>query len=223
MPFLCRFVLAFSSSGTISKREECRQVPPPLFLNPLHRAAPSEVPSKEARPPASPRAAKPDAKRALSFRWWAQRTHRTPFSLKQLRCPLCGAAETLNRHSKLQGNDPDTNCGGQVQRGQRVWCSNRGRRGGCGRSVSIFLAEVLPRHTVRAPALWSLLDRLLAGRFAQGGGRGAGSAFCAGDPLPFAASDSPSQEDNPFLQESITPALWFLCRGICSPNRAAWM
>lgn len=44
-----------------------------------------------------------------------------------------------------------------------MWCSNRGQRGGCGRSVSIFLAEVLPRHTVRAPALWSLLERLLDG------------------------------------------------------------
>ena len=44
-----------------------------------------------------------------------------------------------------------------------VWCSNRGQRGGCGRSFSIFLAEVLPRHTVTAPWLWKLLCRLLAG------------------------------------------------------------
>jgi hypothetical protein len=50
-----------------------------------------------------------------------------------------------------------------VQRGQRVWCSDRGQRGGCGRSFSVFPAEVLPGGTVRAPALWAFLERLLAG------------------------------------------------------------
>ena len=50
-----------------------------------------------------------------------------------------------------------------MQRGQRVWCSNRGQRGGCGRSFSIFLAEVLPRHTVSGPQVWRLLERLLSG------------------------------------------------------------
>jgi hypothetical protein len=84
--------------------------------------------------------------------------------LKQLCCPQCGAAETLNCHSKLYGNDPNSTDGqGRVQRGQRVWCCNRGQRGGCGRSFSIFLAEVLPRHTVTGPGLWRLLNRLLAG------------------------------------------------------------
>ena len=82
--------------------------------------------------------------------------------LKQLRCPACGAAETLNRHSKLYGNDLSA-ANGQAQRGQRVWCSSRGQRGGCGRSFSIFLADVLPRHTVRSTTLWSLLERWLEG------------------------------------------------------------
>jgi hypothetical protein len=50
-----------------------------------------------------------------------------------------------------------------VQRGQRVWCSNRGQRGGCGRSFCIFLADVLPRHTVTGSELWRLLERLLGG------------------------------------------------------------
>jgi hypothetical protein len=86
------------------------------------------------------------------------------FCLKQLRCPECGAAETLNCHSKLFGNDPNSSDGqGRVQRGQRVWCSNRGQRGGCGRSFCIFLADVLPRHTVMGPELWRLLERLLGG------------------------------------------------------------
>lgn len=85
-----------------------------------------------------------------------------PFSLKQRQCPHCGCAETLNCHSKLYGNDPLL-AEGSCLRGQRVWCSNRGQRGGCGRSFSIFLAEVLPRHTLRAGGLWSWLTELLAG------------------------------------------------------------
>jgi hypothetical protein len=52
---------------------------------------------------------------------------------------------------------------GQSLRGQRVFCSNRGQRGGCGRTFSVFLAPVLPRHSVTALWLWPLLKRLLAG------------------------------------------------------------
>jgi hypothetical protein len=68
----------------------------------------------------------------------------------------------LNRHSFLRGNDPAT-ADGRMLRGQRVFCSNRGRRGGCGRTFSFYLSEVLPRHTVTAPLLWQLLVGLLAG------------------------------------------------------------
>ena len=103
--------------------------------------------------------------------------------LKEFCCPFCGAAETLNAHSKLYGNDPDGRGDGRIQRGQRVWCSNRGQRGGCGRSFSLFLAEVLPRHTVNAAWLWKLLQRLLSGGSVKGGRRGAGSALGAGERL----------------------------------------
>lgn len=82
--------------------------------------------------------------------------------LKQQRCPHCGRTETLNRHSRLYGNDPLT-VDGRCLRGQRVWCCHRGRRRGCGRSFSVFLTDVLPRHTFPAVLLWSWLVELLAG------------------------------------------------------------
>lgn len=44
-----------------------------------------------------------------------------------------------------------------------MWCSNRGQRGGCGRSFCVFIAQVLPRHTFRAGGLWGWLLQLLAG------------------------------------------------------------
>jgi len=82
--------------------------------------------------------------------------------LKQRQCPHCGCAETLNRHSNLYGNDPVSPDGRSV-RGQRAWCSNRGQRGGCGRSFPLFIADFLPRHTVRASWLWQWLVKRLAG------------------------------------------------------------
>ena len=76
--------------------------------------------------------------------------------IKQMRCPFCGRVKTLNRHSFLYGNNPHKPQG-QVCRGQRVCCSNRGKRGGCGGSFSVCFGEFLPRHTVTATILWSLL------------------------------------------------------------------
>jgi len=68
----------------------------------------------------------------------------------------------LNRHSFLYGNDP-FDCAQEAVRGQRVFCSNRGRRGGCGKTFSIFLADTLPRHTLTATLLWQWLIQKLAG------------------------------------------------------------
>jgi len=82
--------------------------------------------------------------------------------LKQLGCPECEATETLNCHSKLYGNDPADRAG-RCLRGQRIWCCDRGHRGGCGRTFSIVVAEVLPRHTLNASLVWRWLMELLAG------------------------------------------------------------
>ena len=83
-------------------------------------------------------------------------------SLKQRRCPHCECARSLNRHGFLYGNDPAA-ADARILRGQRVFCCDRGRRGGCGRTFPIFLADVLPRHSVTASILWALLCMLLAG------------------------------------------------------------
>lgn len=62
----------------------------------------------------------------------------------------------------LRGNDPAV-AAGRIVRGQRVFCSGRGQRGGCGKTFPLFLAGVLPRHTFNAALLWALLLKLLAG------------------------------------------------------------
>jgi len=68
----------------------------------------------------------------------------------------------LNRHSHARGNDPAA-ADGQTIRGQRVFCSNRAQRGGCGQTFLLCLAGVLPHHTLTASWVWRWLLEVLAG------------------------------------------------------------
>jgi hypothetical protein len=88
------------------------------------------------------------------------------FNLKTQQCPFCNCCESLNRHSFLYGNDPNL-VSGERLRGQRIFCCDRGQRGGCGRTFSVFLADVLPRFTVTASLLWQLLYLLVDGKSVQ--------------------------------------------------------
>lgn len=103
-----------------------------------------------------------DVPSAFSFCARCAGVEEPTFSLKQSPCPHCGCCGSLNRHSRSVGNDP-LRASGQSIRGQRVFCSNRGRRGGCGRTFSLVLADVLPRHTMTASLLWRWLVEVLAG------------------------------------------------------------
>jgi hypothetical protein len=80
-------------------------------------------------------------------------------------CPHCKRVGTLNRHGWLMGSRP-TGSGKDAQRGRRLFCSNRGRRGGCGRTVSLRPAEILKGLRVRTGAMWQFLRRLLQGQSA---------------------------------------------------------
>jgi len=83
-------------------------------------------------------------------------------TLKQERCAHCRRTGTLNRHDHVQRNDLDR-ADKQTVRGQRVWCSNRGQRGGCGRTMLIVFARFLPRHSFSATMLGRLLKQLCLG------------------------------------------------------------
>src|SRR5690606_31982300 len=47
--------------------------------------------------------------------------------------------------------------------GRRFFCTNRGRRKGCGRTVSVLLADSVSRFTVTVATLWSLFVALSQG------------------------------------------------------------
>lgn len=64
-------------------------------------------------------------------------------------------------HGRLFGYGERTSC--REVRGQRVLCSNRRRRGGCGRTFTLWLASVVPRLTVRAVTIFALLAAMADG------------------------------------------------------------
>jgi hypothetical protein len=60
--------------------------------------------------------------------------------LKLTLCPHCKAVGTLIRHGSRHGFD-DAQPPRKVLRARRIFCRNRHRRPGGGRTVSVFLAE----------------------------------------------------------------------------------
>ena len=120
------------------------------------------MPSKKLDAGRGFRATSLDVPPAISFCARRAGVEDPTFSLKQSPCPHCGCAGSLNRHSRALGNDP-AQASGQSFRGQRVFCSNRGQRGGCGRTFFLVLADVLPRHTLTASLVWRWLVQVLAG------------------------------------------------------------
>jgi len=81
---------------------------------------------------------------------------------KLFRCPHCGSVGFLVGHGMLRGYAERS--GDRVIRGRRLLCSNRHRRRGCGRTVSVFSSSVLPNFMVSAITLFAFVLAVLLGR-----------------------------------------------------------
>lgn len=92
-------------------------------------------------------------------RFFKDKEHREQFlaNLKLIECPHCKKTAFLICNGLLKGNDPDQQGCKQITRGQRIFCSNRHNRKGCGRSFSILEPTALPNRSVDTPALTKLL------------------------------------------------------------------
>jgi hypothetical protein len=92
--------------------------------------------------------------------------------LKRTRCPHCKVVGTLIRHGFLYGRD-ETSPQKETVRAQRIFCSNRNARSGCGRTFSVWLASKIRRLSLTTAALWLFLQQaivlgvLAAGRAAD--------------------------------------------------------
>lgn len=84
------------------------------------------------------------------------------FHLKQLACPHCQLIGALILHGYLYGYNDKLNHQ-RITRGQRVFCSNRNRRDGCGRTFSILAFNLLKKFTITTHSLWQYLKRIAHG------------------------------------------------------------
>jgi hypothetical protein len=80
--------------------------------------------------------------------------------LKLTPCPHCKVVGNLIRHGALPGFDESRRI---VLRAHRVYCSRRHRRRGCGRTVSVWLADKVQRRKVTTRRLWNFLQMAVAG------------------------------------------------------------
>lgn len=85
------------------------------------------------------------------------------FVLKQMNCPHCKISGNLNLHGYLLGYD-EKSCCGKVIRGHRIFCSNRNKRRGCGRTFSILALNVLRKFIIRAQSFWRFLSNMAKGK-----------------------------------------------------------
>jgi len=81
--------------------------------------------------------------------------------LKLMRCPHCNASGCLILHGYLDGNSDRGN--ERIRRGHRIYCSNRHKKGGCGKTFSVLKAAVLPGLTIGAHRLWRFLENIKNG------------------------------------------------------------
>ncbi len=76
-------------------------------------------------------------------------------------CEHCRRVGWLVGHGRVLGYAERSS--ERVVRGRRLFCSNRGRRHGCGRTIAVRLASVVVRHVVRADTWFALFVALAHG------------------------------------------------------------
>lgn len=82
-------------------------------------------------------------------------------NLKQALCPYCKSAQNLIFHGYLYGYSETGNQ--KIIRGRRIFCSNRNKRLGCGRTINIFIKTVFKKFILSTQNLWNYLINILNG------------------------------------------------------------
>jgi hypothetical protein len=85
--------------------------------------------------------------------------------LKQTSCPHCNTVGMLIRHGVLTGFDDHSQR--TTIRARCIFCSNRQRRRGCGRTVSVWLANNIRRLSITTRTLLTFLRHAVVGTIAS--------------------------------------------------------
>lgn len=78
--------------------------------------------------------------------------------LKTTACPHCKRVGTLVRHGFLRGYD-ERHLLQKAVRARRIFCNNRRRSNGCGKTFSVWPADKIQRLFLTAAGLWAFLKQ----------------------------------------------------------------
>ena len=81
--------------------------------------------------------------------------------LKLTACPHCKRVGTLIRHGFLRGYD-EQHQRQKTVRAWRIFCNNRKRSNGCGRTFSVWVANKIRRLFLTTDGLWAFLKQAVA-------------------------------------------------------------
>lgn len=82
--------------------------------------------------------------------------------IKQIPCPHCKIIGSLILHGYLSGYEEQV-YGKRTIRGHRIFCSNRNRRTGCGKSFSLLISNILKGFNISANSFWRFLNNIAKG------------------------------------------------------------
>jgi len=101
-------------------------------------------------------------------RWFYRHEHEWVALVERLKltpCPHCRVVGALIRHGSLTAFD-DSSPRRKTVRARRLFCSNRHRRPGCGRTVSVWIADKVRRLSMTTRTLGTFLQRAVSGGIA---------------------------------------------------------
>jgi len=119
----------------------------------------------------------------------------------------------LNKHGKRKRFDDRT--GEETICAARIFCNNRGRMGGCGRTFPYVLIEHMCRYVVSCATFWAFLLLLLAGSNTKDAWEKSASAFCLDTGYKLRSSFIKSQSHIRTLLRKLGPPV--PCRRITDP------
>ena len=81
--------------------------------------------------------------------------------MKMSACPHCKRKGFLILHGYLYGYGVSVNS--LIKRGRRIFCSNRNKKDGCGKTFSILKSVFIRNFVICADTLWSFLNKVKKG------------------------------------------------------------
>ena len=124
-------------------------------------------------------------------------------------CPHCSGVGNLIRHGFLRGYNEEQQPKKTI-RAARVFCSNRNRAKGCGRTFSVWMASRIRRLVLSAESLWAFLSDAVS----------TGNKWQAFARLNCSLSDSAPYRIWRRFQKAQSAIRTALC-GLCAPPKLA--